>query len=145
LHSHPGGRGWQCMSGPDLDTERSYANLVRELTDLPLIGMTLATGDGSWSGRHWDRGVGVSVGATESENVRVIGGRLEVSWNDAEEPPPVPGSRLVRTVSAWGERVQADLARCRILVVGSGSVGLDVAVRLAASGVDRITVMDFDR
>src|SRR5438105_3601516 len=61
LHSHPGGRGWQSMSGPDLETEAAYANLTRELTGLPLIGMTLATGDGSCSARHWDKGVGPSV------------------------------------------------------------------------------------
>jgi hypothetical protein len=144
LHSHPGAKGWQGMSTPDLDTERSYANLVRELTGLPLIGMTLATGDGSWSARHWDQGVGAAVAPTGSENVRVIGDQLKVSWNDALAPPPAPDSRLVRTVSAWGQRVQADLARRRILVVGSGSVGLDVVVRLAASGVEHITIMDFD-
>ena len=38
LHSHPGGSGWQEMSGPDYDTERSYALLVREITGLPLVG-----------------------------------------------------------------------------------------------------------
>ena len=45
LHSHPGGCSWQPMSGPDRDCESSYANLVRELTGLPLVGMTLASGD----------------------------------------------------------------------------------------------------
>jgi hypothetical protein len=30
------------MSGLDRDTEASYANLVREVTGLPLVGMTLA-------------------------------------------------------------------------------------------------------
>ena len=43
LHSHPGADKWQFMSGPDCDTESSYANLVREMTGLPLVGMTLAT------------------------------------------------------------------------------------------------------
>src|SRR5439155_825480 len=55
-HSHPGGWGWQAMSGPDRSTETSYANLVREITGLPLVGMTLAGGDGAWSARHWDMG-----------------------------------------------------------------------------------------
>ena len=47
-------------------------------------------------------------------------------------------------MSAWGKQCQADLARRRVLVVGAGSVGLDVVVRLAASGLCHITVMDFD-
>lgn len=57
-------------------------------------------------------------------------------------PSPDPGQ--ARTVSAWGEELQADLARLRVLVVGAGSVGLDVALRLAASGVERLGIMDFD-
>ena len=44
-----------------------------------------------------------------------------------------------------GERsTQTDLARRKVLVVGAGSVGLDVFVRLAASGLCHLTVMDFD-
>ena len=30
MHSHPRAKRWQQMSGPDRDTESSYANLVRE-------------------------------------------------------------------------------------------------------------------
>src|ERR1700730_958293 len=45
LHSHPGGAGWQRMSGPDADAERSYAYLAHRMTGLPLVGMTLAGGD----------------------------------------------------------------------------------------------------
>ncbi len=58
LHSHPGASKWQPMSGPDRDAESSYAYLVRELTGLPLVGMTLATGDLTWSARHWNVGSG---------------------------------------------------------------------------------------
>ena len=144
LHSHPGGRGWQAMSGPDRDTEASYANLVREVTGLPLVGMTLGGGDRSWSARHWDHGVGRNVAPTECANVRVIGDRLAVTWNDPITPAPLANHRQIRTVSAWGAAVQADLARRRVLVIGAGSVGLDVALRLAASGLVNITIMDFD-
>ena len=144
LHSHPGADKWQFMSGPDRDTESSYANLVREMTGLPLVGMTLATGNRTWSARHWNIGVGKHVDCTHSTNVRVIGDRFAVSWNDALRPPPQRTERQLRTVSAWGEECQADLARRRVLVVGAGSVGLDVVVRLAASGLCHITVMDFD-
>ena len=125
------------MSGPDRDCEGSYANLVREITGLPLVGMTLATRDRTWSARHWDIGVGRAVDCTHSTNVRVIGGKFAVSWNDAVQPPPQPSGSQTRTVSAWGEQSQADLVRRRVLVVGAGSVGLDVFVRLAASGLCR--------
>jgi hypothetical protein len=40
--------------------------------------------------------------------------------------------------------VQADISRLHVLVVGAGSVGLDVALRLAASGIEHVAVMDFD-
>ena len=144
LHSHPMADKWQFMSEPDRDTESSYANLVREMTGLPLVGMTLATGNRTWSARHWNIGVGKQVDCTHSANVRVIGDRFAVSWNDALCPPPQPTRRQLRTVNAWGEECQADLARRRVLVVGAGSVGLDILVRLAASGLCHTTVMDFD-
>lgn len=144
LHSHPGGRGWQAMSGPDRDTEASYANLVREITGLPLVGMTLAGRDRSWSARHWDRGVGPHVDRTDCTNVRVIDDRMTITWNDRLDPAPAANPRQTRTVTAWGEAAQADLVRRRILVIGAGSVGLDVALRLAASGLVHITIMDFD-
>ena len=144
LHSHPGASQWQPMSGPDRVCEASYANLVREITGLPLVGMTLATEDGTWSARHWDVGVGRAVACTHSTNVRVIGNNFAVSWNDAVQSPHRPTPSQNRTVSAWGEQSQADLVRRRVLVVGAGSVGLDVFVRLAASGLCRLTVMDFD-
>ena len=144
LHSHPGASHWQPMSGPDRDCEASYANLVREITGLPLVGMTLATRNSTWSARHWDVGVGRAVDCTHCTNVRVVGDRFAVSWNDAVQQPPQPSRSQTRTVSAWGDRCQADLVRRRVLVVGAGSVGLDVFVRLAASGLCQLTVMDFD-
>ena len=144
LHSHPGASNWQFMSVPDRDAESSYANLAREQTGLPLVGMTLATGTLTWSARHWNIGNGRQVDCTHSSSVRVVGDRYVVSWNDVHRPRPPSNRRQLRTVSAWGEQCQADLVRRRILVVGAGSVGLDVVVRLAASGVCHITVMDFD-
>ena len=144
LHSHPGARHWQSMSALDWDCEASYANLAREITGLPLVGMTLATENRAWSARHWDIGVGPAVDCTHCTNVRVIGDSFAVSWNDAIQPPPQPSDSQPRTVSAWGEPRQADLVRRRVLVVGAGSVGLDVLVRLAASGLCQLTVMDFD-
>ena len=144
LHSHPGASQWQAMSGPDRDTEASYAHLVREITGQPLVGMTLASGNNTWSARHWDKGTGKQVDCTHSTNVRVIGENLSVSWNGDLCPAPHPTVAQLRTLSSWGAECQADLARRRVLVVGAGSVGLDVVVRLAASGLQRVTVMDFD-
>ena len=144
LHSHPGASRWQPMSGPDRDTESSYAHLVRVVTGLPLVGMTRATEDGTWSARHWDIGTGQQVDCTHSTNVRVIGEKSSVSWNDDLCPPPQATEMQLRTLSSWGAECQADLVRRRVLVVGVGSVGLDVVVRLAASGLCHITVMDFD-
>ena len=144
LHTHPGANQWQGMSPEDRETESSYANLAREITGHPLVGMTLASGDDTWSARHWNIAVGKDVDCTHADNVRVIGDRLAVSWNDDLIHPPLSTGRQIRTVSAWGDRCQVDLARRKILIVGAGSVGLDVAVRLAASGLCRITIMDFD-
>ncbi len=144
LHSHPGANTWQSMSRPDQDTESSYAYLVREITGYPLVGMTLATGNNTWSARHWPVGAGNQSSRHHCTNVRVVGESLAVSWNHELRPPPKSDERQLRSVSAWGEHCQADLARRRILVVGAGSVGLDVILRLAASGICRLTVMDFD-
>lgn len=140
LHSHPGGRGWQELSGLDADAEASYAHLVEQVTGQPLVGMTLAGKDHAWSARRW-RAAGDQV---DAESVRIIGARLEVSWNDRLVPVPAPMPSQLRTVSAWGERAHADMARLRVLVVGAGSVGMDVAIRLAATGIGKVAVMDFD-
>jgi molybdopterin-synthase adenylyltransferase len=139
LHSHPSGVGWQGMSRPDHEAELSYAQLVQEVTGLPLAGMTLA-GDGSWSCRRWDP----SGTPEHGESVRVIGTSFCVTWNDRLRPPPTATDRQTRTVSAWGETAQASLARLRVLVVGAGSVGLDVALRRAATGIVEVGVLDFD-
>jgi hypothetical protein len=143
-HSHPGSRGWQLMSGPDFDAEHSFANLARELTGHPLVGMTYGGGDQSWSARHWDRGTGLNVSATHCDNVRVIGDHLDISWNNELVPPAAATDTQRRSVSCWGPAVHSNLVRRKVLVVGAGSVGLDVAVRLAATGMVQVTVMDFD-
>src|SRR5690606_12286931 len=78
------------------------------------------------------------------ESVRTIGECLRVAWNGQARMPPALTSRQVRTVSCWGERTHADITRLRVLVVGLGSVGLDVAVRLAATGFLDVGILDFD-
>jgi hypothetical protein len=144
-HSHPGARGWQMMSAPDFDAESSFANLVRELTGYPFVGITYASRDQSWSARHWDHGTGRDVAPTHCESVRVLGDHLVVTWNNELVPTTTATRAQRRSVSCWGPEIQSNLVRRKVLVVGAGSVGLDVAVRLAATGMLSVSVMDFDR
>lgn len=140
LHSHPGGSGWQLLSRTDDDTEQGAAQIAAEYTGHPLLGLTLA-GDGTWSARVWRR---ESTSPVWAETVRVVGPKLQVSWNDDLRTPPPATASQVRTIAAWGATLQAAIARLRVLVVGVGSVGLDVAQRLAATGISDIGVMDPD-
>ena len=131
LHSHPGARGWQHLSGMDRETESEYERVARAITKLPLLGMTLGGADTSWSARFWfDRSA-----PTWTESVRSVSAKLSVTWNDELRPVPSITRAQKRTVSSWGERAQGSIARLRVLVVGEGSVGLDVAQRLAATGL----------
>jgi hypothetical protein len=140
LHSHPGARGWQGLSGPDHNTESEYERVARAITEMPLVGMTLATAESEWSARIWYN----RTAPTFADSVRVVGERLRVTWNDAARRRPVATSFQRRTIAAWGPRRQASIARLRVLVVGVGSVGLDVIARLAATGIEHLGVMDID-
>jgi hypothetical protein len=140
LHSHPGSRGWQLLSDMDRDTESEYERVARGITKMPLLGMTLGGRDTSWSARFWfDRSA-----PTWAESVRSVSPKLAVTWNDEIRRVPSITRSQQRTVSSWGERTQGSIARLRVLVVGGGSVGLDVAQRLAATGLATIGVMDYD-
>ncbi len=140
MHSHPRGIGWQGLSAVDAETEAGLAATVERVTGRPLVGMTLG-GDGSWSARTWT----LQGGPAWAQSVRIVGDHIRVTWNDALAPAAVDRNRQARTISAWGEDMHKDITRLRVLVVGLGSVGLDVVQRLAATGVCRIGVMDFDR
>lgn len=138
LHSHPGASGWQGLSGPDSTCESSYAKLVHQLTGLPLVGMTLAE-DYTWSARVWLDGDAHWAGS-----VRRVGPTMVTSWNDELVPARVDERSQARTISAWGEDLHRDITRLRVLVVGVGSVGLDIVQRLAATGLLEIGIMDYD-
>lgn len=140
LHSHPDGRGWQGLSAIDHDTEADYERVARAYTDMPLLGMTLAGRDDSWSARFWFD----QTAPAWAESVRQVSDKLDVTWNDRLRPAPLTTRSQRRTVSAWGEQAQASLTRLRVLVVGVGSVGLDVAQRMAATGLLEVGVLDFD-
>lgn len=140
LHSHPGGEGWQRLSGMDWDTESEYERVARAATKTPLLGMTLGGHDTAWSARFWfDR-----TSPTWAESVRSVSPTLAVTWNDELRTIPGVTASQERTVSSWGKRAQGSISRLRVLVVGGGSVGLDVAQRLAATGLVTVGVMDFD-
>lgn len=140
LHSHPGAEGWQQLSGMDRETESEYERVARTATKMPLLGMTLGGHDTAWSARFWfDR-----ASPTWAESVRSVAPTLSVTWNDELRAVPRVTASQERTVSSWGERAQGSISRLRVLVVGCGSVGLDVALRLAATGLVTVGVMDFD-
>jgi len=140
LHSHPRGRDWQGLSRPDHATEADYERVARAITTRPLVGMTLGGGNTAWSARFWfDK-----TQPVWAESVRVVGPKLQVTWNDGRRPVPAHTPSQERTITSWGASAQASISRLRVLVVGVGSVGLDVAQRLAATGLTDIGVMDFD-
>lgn len=140
LHSHPGSSGWQRLSAMDWETESEYERVARTATNMPLLGMTLGGRDNSWSARFWLD----ASRPTWAESVRSVSPTLAVTWNDELRAAPPLTSSQERTVSSWGERAQNSIARLRVLVVGSGSVGLDIAQRLAATGLATVGVMDYD-
>jgi len=142
MHSHPGGFGWQRLNDVDRIAESRIANIAREVTGFPLVGLTLA-GDGSWSARIWS-GIGRHVKPYECESVRVIGDTYSITFNDELEPPPDTSEAQIRTVHTWGEKTQAVIARLRVAVAGAGSVGMAVAEALARTGIEHVGVFDFD-
>lgn len=144
IHNHPGARDWQGLSVDDFAAESGVAAQGEAFTNLPLLGLTLATETNSFSARLWERVDRGRYVPQWCESVRVVGRRLGVNFNPQLRPPPALRASQVRTVSAWGEVMQADLARLKVGVVGAGSVGANVAEALARTGVENISLYDFD-
>lgn len=142
LHSHPG-PGWQDMSDDDRGAEQGHAAATRGGTGLPLVGLTLGT-DGAWSARFWEKTAPRTYERRWYSHVRVVGERLVITYAESLKPKPRLKEELQRTVSAWGEDIQANLARLEIGIVGAGSVGSIIAEALARIGIIRIKLIDFD-
>jgi molybdopterin-synthase adenylyltransferase len=142
LHSHLG-PGWQGMSPDDVVAETRIAGTVESLTDLPLVGLTLGT-DGTWSARFWRHVKGKKFQRIWCRNVRSVGTQLRVSFADHLIPSPKFQEMFKRTVTVWGEREHANLARLRIGIVGLGSVGSLVAETLVRMGLQHFVIIDFD-
>ena len=49
-----------------------------------------------------------------------------------------------RQIQLWGEQTQRALADKRILIIGAGGLGSSLSYALGASGIGRISVVDFD-
>jgi hypothetical protein len=143
MHSHPLGRGWQRMSDDDIAAEQGHAAAVYGATDLPFVGLTIAS-DYSWSARFWARTAPRTYPGQWCGTVRVVGERLAMHFNEALAPRPTATGEQIRTVSAWGADCQADLARLRIGVIGAGSVGGVIAEALGRTGIEDVMVLDFD-
>ncbi|WP_148615480.1 ThiF family adenylyltransferase [Nocardioides rubriscoriae] len=163
LHSHPRAKTWQGMSKDDYAAEHGHASQTQIMTGLPLVGLTLGTGNATFSARRWTRpnaqphthpdsradgqaggGAGDDYQPQSAHSVRVVGERIRVHHNPTLSPPPARTLRLLRTVQAWGQPAQDDLARLRVGVVGAGSVGQLVAESLARTGIVNVDVIDFD-
>lgn len=144
LHSHTRrSRGWQAMSSDDVDAESAWAPRALGMTGLPLVGMTLA-GDGAWSARFWEKTAPKTYERLDCESVRVVGGRLRMTYHEAQRPTPGFREALTRTISAWGTDTQAELARLRIGVIGAGNVGAIIAEALVRTGIQHVRLLDFD-
>jgi hypothetical protein len=145
LHSHLNG-GWQDMSRDDEVAERDrLASAVAGATGLPVLGLTWGT-DGTWSARFWGRTAPFAYRRLDSARVRVVGrDRMSMSFHPSLSPKPrdLPSQRA--TVSVWGDRTQADLARIRVGIVGLGSVGSIVCEALMRTGVSDVVLIDHDR
>ena len=144
IHSHPRAKGWQRLSEDDDAAEAGHAGQSFAMTGLPLLGLTFAGRDETFSARMWERAGTRSYRPQWCDNVRILGDRISVSWNPITCPAPDTEPTQVRTVSAWGARAQANLARLHVGIVGAGSVGNLVGEALARMGIRRYSILDFD-
>lgn len=146
LHSHPEATTWQRLSSDDRETEGlRVAPFAASYTGFPFVGLTLSTGNGFWSARRWERRGPNHYEPIDADAVRVVGPRIDMSFNPRTRPPPPIGDELRRTVSVWGDATQKDISRLRVGVVGLGSVGSIIAEALARIGVTRVKLIDFDQ
>ena len=112
-------------------------------TGLPIIGLTSGT-DGAWSARAWFRVSAKEYRRIWATSVRVVGTGINWTFHPTLCPIPTNQDSQVATVSVWGDKAQADLARCHVGVVGLGSVGSLVSEALARIGVRKLTLVDHD-
>ena len=142
MHNHLSD-GWQNLSKLDTIAERDRIAPPSRVCGLPLVGLTLGT-DGAWSARYWVREE-KKTKLIWCNKVRVVGQRLKVTFNDELMPPPKRRKLLTRTADTWGEEYQSKIARLKMGVIGTGSVGCIVAEALARMGISNLILVDPDR
>jgi molybdopterin/thiamine biosynthesis adenylyltransferase len=116
---------------------------VKGVTGLPLIGMTIST-DSILSGRFWIKTAPRTYSREWCNNVRIVGKALKVHYCDMLMPRPRLGEAFTRTFSAWGDEKQHVISRLHVGIVGLGSVGSILAESLMKTGVQQVTLIDFD-
>lgn len=142
MHSHPF-PGWQRMSEDDVKAEKMLAPRVKAITGLPLLGMTIGS-DETWSARFWIKSKPKTYERFWCHSVRIVGKGFNIHYCGELVPIPKLGKEFIRTISAWGDKKQADISRLRVGVVGIGSVGSLIVEALHRSGIPNITLIDFD-
>ena len=142
IHSHPSGRTWQGLSEDDFNAESRHAGRAQALTGLPMVGLTLATGDATLSARRWERVADRTYEPLWASDVRVVGDRFRTSRPMQRQQGHAEA--LTRSYATWGAEVQQSLDNLKVGVVGAGSVGMLVVEALARVGVGHVTVIDFD-
>lgn len=141
MHSHPSG-GWQDLSEEDVVAERDRAAPPARSTGHPFVGVTMGS-DGSLSARVWPKG---SDEPDWCRKVRVAGGdTMEVTYNPNVFSRYERRDKLRRTIDSWGLDMQEKMARLKIGVVGTGSVGSVIAEMLARMGMEDLVLIDGDR
>lgn len=153
IHIHPGGDGWQGLSRDDRAAESGHAGATQTMTGLPLVGLTFAGRDHTYSARRWHRQSSRSSRLApgkpdwvdeQATTVRVVGEQIRVSYNLDRLPVSAPTRRTLRTVQSWGRGAHDDLIRLRIGVIGAGSVAQLVAESLVRTGFIHVDILDFD-
>jgi molybdopterin/thiamine biosynthesis adenylyltransferase len=143
IHSHPFS-GWQGMSSDDVIAETKLAPTVFELTNLPLVGMTVSN-DGTWSARLWKHKAEGVFERNWAGVVKRVGGSLKVNFNDSIFPKSQYREEFKRTRTVYGEVHHQNISRLRIGIVGLGSVGSILAETLARMGLRHFVLIDFDK
>jgi len=131
------------MSRDDVIAETRIAGPVESLTELPFVGLTLGT-DGTWSARFWEHIKAKRFKRHWCRIVRSVGAQLRMSFADNLAPFQKFQEMFKRTVTVWGQKEHANLARLRIGIVGLGSVGSLVAETLVRMGLQNFVIIDFD-